>query len=261
MKTIHPAIAEHALSRVSELEAENEKLRGLLGEVRVLLANSSYKISGTAAFLHSIDAALSKQAEPSTLIAPFDLNEFARRAGQMMAKHDFHGFEPVALAIAEELLGAKAEPAPAQDERGDELEAIHQYAFEVGGTEGGRYMLEPEELDEVARRACEPFEDVLRSLACSLGAGGYNALTVDPAVFEQKIRWGIDQLTRPAQTEQQPVTGEQLAWWKEHLSVHLAILFRANGESMAEAERSAARVIRDAERIAPIAQTTQGDDQ
>lgn len=97
------------------------------------------------------------------------------------------------------------EPAPAQDERGDELEAIHQYAFEVGGTEGGRYMLEPEELDEVARRAREPYEDVLRSLACSLGAGGYNALTVDPAVFEQKIRWGIDQLTRPAQTEQQPV--------------------------------------------------------
>jgi len=94
-----------------------------------------------------------------------------------------------------------SKPAPAQDERGDELEAIHQYAFEVGGTEGGRYMLEPEELDEVARRACEPFEDVLRSLACSLGAGGYNALTVDPAVFEQKIRWGIDQLTRPAQAE------------------------------------------------------------
>lgn len=57
------------------------------------------------------------------------------------------------------------------------------------------------------------------------------------------------------------MTGEQLAWWKEHLSVHLAILFRANGKSMAEAERSAAQVIRDAERIAPIAQTAQGDDQ
>lgn len=45
-------------------KAENERLRGLLREVRVLLANSSYKISGTAAFLSSIDNALSQQAEP-----------------------------------------------------------------------------------------------------------------------------------------------------------------------------------------------------
>lgn len=45
------------------MNSENEKLRGLLGEVRVLLANSSYKISGTAALMHSIDAALSQQAE------------------------------------------------------------------------------------------------------------------------------------------------------------------------------------------------------
>jgi len=39
-------------------KAENERLRGLLREVRVLLANSSYKIIGTAAFLSSIDNAL-----------------------------------------------------------------------------------------------------------------------------------------------------------------------------------------------------------
>ena len=45
-------------------KAENERLRGLLRDVRALLANSSYKISGTAAFLSSIDNALSKQAEP-----------------------------------------------------------------------------------------------------------------------------------------------------------------------------------------------------
>lgn len=40
----------------------------------------------------------------------------------------------------------------------------------------------------------EAAEDVLRSLAYTLGAGGYNAITVDPAVFLEKISWGIDHL-------------------------------------------------------------------
>jgi hypothetical protein len=41
----------------------------------------------------------------------------------------------------------------------------------------------------------EACEDVLRSLAAYVGAGGYNAETVDPAVFDKKIRWGIDHAT------------------------------------------------------------------
>lgn len=161
-------------------KAENEKLR----EALQWIADYAFGDNGNEAAQRAI-AALSQQPEPTDAFTAVDM---ATAAAQ--------GFRDGQAAV---------EQAPAQDERGDELEAIHQYAFEVGGTEGGSYMLEPEELDEVARRACEPFEDVLRSLACSLGAGGYNALTVDPAVFEQKIRWGIDQLTRPAQTEQQPV--------------------------------------------------------
>jgi hypothetical protein len=36
--------------------------------------------------------------------------------------------------------------------------------------------------------------DVLRSLASSLSAGGYNATVVDPAVFKEKILWGIAQI-------------------------------------------------------------------
>lgn len=40
-------------------------------------------------------------------------------------------------------------------------------------------------------------EDVLRSLAFSLSAGGYNADTVDSTVFEKKIRDGIDMLIAP----------------------------------------------------------------
>lgn len=38
-------------------------------------------------------------------------------------------------------------------------------------------------------------EWALRDLAAYVGAGGYNAGTVDPAVFFDKIKWGIDHLT------------------------------------------------------------------
>ena len=40
----------------------------------------------------------------------------------------------------------------------------------------------------------EKAEDVLRSLASFVGAGGYNADKVDADVFEQKTRWGIGQI-------------------------------------------------------------------
>lgn len=40
----------------------------------------------------------------------------------------------------------------------------------------------------------EKAEEVLRSLASFVGAGGYNADKVDADVFEQKIRWGIGQI-------------------------------------------------------------------
>lgn len=39
--------------------------------------------------------------------------------------------------------------------------------------------------------------DVLRNTACVLGAGGYNALEVDAAVFQSKISDGIVMLTTP----------------------------------------------------------------
>jgi len=40
----------------------------------------------------------------------------------------------------------------------------------------------------------DALEEVLRSLASYLGAGGFNAIQVDPNEFEAKIRWGIRQL-------------------------------------------------------------------
>lgn len=118
-----------------------------------------------------------------------------------------------------------AEPAPAQDEREEcrcpadrrlvgegcrvcNLEDdIHQLAFEVGdpAEDASGYWFDMESFNELVGKLLplvrEPYEDALRSLASYVGAGGYNAPTVDPAVFEQKIRWGIDQLTRPAQTD------------------------------------------------------------
>lgn len=129
-------------------------------------------------------------------------------------------------------LNAKSDPAPAQDDQ----DAFEVEIPDIVAIYDGRHLL--------------PYR--------SLEAGERLMTVAQHLRIEKQLRTAV---TRLAQTEQQPVTGEQLAWWKEHLSVHLAILFRANGESMAEAERSAARVIRDAERIAPIAQTTQGDDQ
>ncbi|GEM_PF-1021857 len=90
---------------------------------------------------------------------------------------------------------------------------IHQLAFEVGdpADDASGYWFDMESFSEFVEKLLpvirEPYEDVLRALACTLGAGGYNAPTVDPSVFEQKIRWGIDQLTRHTQTEQQPIEG------------------------------------------------------
>jgi hypothetical protein len=51
---------------------------------------------------------------------------------------------------------------------------------------------------EIGRLRAERDEahDALRSLACWLSVGGYNAPLVDPAEFERKIRAGVDALIR-----------------------------------------------------------------
>jgi hypothetical protein len=41
-----------------------------------------------------------------------------------------------------------------------------------------------------------PAEMALRSLACWLGVGGYNAPKVDAKTFEEKIRSGVEDLLR-----------------------------------------------------------------
>lgn len=51
-------------------------------------------------------------------------------------------------------------------------------------------------------------ENALRSLACWLGVGGYNAPTVDAKVFEEKIRNGVQDFAHPAPVQDEP------AGWK-----------------------------------------------
>lgn len=46
-------------------------------------------------------------------------------------------------------------------------------------------------MNEGTDRDESPAELALRSLASWLSAGGYNAPTVDAKVFEEKIRWGV----------------------------------------------------------------------
>ena len=56
------------------------------------------------------------------------------------------------------------------------------------------------ELDRL-RQERDAAHDALRSLAFTLGVGGYNADAVDAAVFEKKIRDGIDLLLAPVSAE------------------------------------------------------------
>lgn len=55
----------------------------------------------------------------------------------------------------------------------------------------------------------EALEDALRSLAAYVGAGGYNAQTVEPDKFEDKIRWGIDHLVNATIQQCADVVEEQ----------------------------------------------------
>ena len=105
-------MTKHDLKELAAMGAElgaakaaNEKLRGLLREVRVLLANSSYKISGTAAFLSSIDNALSQQAEPTDTYTAVDMATAAAqgfRDGQAAAQDELRKrFDEIEFEVAQ----------------------------------------------------------------------------------------------------------------------------------------------------------------
>ncbi|WP_312537657.1 hypothetical protein [Stutzerimonas nitrititolerans] len=202
-KPIHPAVAEHAME-------ENEKLREALRCIADLpmdrcSTENDYRLSAAKAIALG---ALSQQAEPTDTFTAVDMATAAAqglRDGQAAVEQAAAQDERNECRCTSErrLIGEGCRACNLDDD-------IHQLAFEVGdpAEDASGYWFDMESFNEFVQKLLpiirEPYEDVLRSLACSLGAGGYNAPAVDPAVFEQKIRWGIDQLTRPAQTEQQP---------------------------------------------------------
>ncbi|EJH4818692.1 TPA: hypothetical protein NIB58_004285 [Pseudomonas aeruginosa] len=71
---------------------------------------------------------------------------------------------------------------------------LQQLAGNLGGTVGGKFLLDSAGLERIAHAAVEPYAEVLRELASWLGAGGFNADGVEPKVFEEKIRWGVNHL-------------------------------------------------------------------
>lgn len=95
----------------------------------------------------------------------------------------------------------------------------------------------------------EALEEVLRSLACSLSVGGYNALEVDPGAFERKIRWGIDHIidcerSRYTQrlTQMRLMLAECASLFREYEAHHRA---KGDGpETTARAERNAQMALR-----------------
>lgn len=81
------------------MKSENEKLRQLLRDVHVFLTNSPYKISGTAALLYSIDAALFQQDESFTtqdereaFEAKFPTPEHCMKCGDTYAATEFNAW-------------------------------------------------------------------------------------------------------------------------------------------------------------------------
>ncbi|WP_311061460.1 hypothetical protein [Pseudomonas aeruginosa] len=76
---------------------------------------------------------------------------------------------------------------------------LQQLAGNLGGTVSGKFLLDSAGLERIAHAAVEPYAEVFRELASWLGAGGFNAEVVDPKVFEEKIRWGVNHLAPGAE--------------------------------------------------------------
>jgi len=97
-----------------------------------------------------------------------------------------------------------------------------------------RNHLEAAVADAVAAKEAEleSANGALRSLACWLSVGGYNAESVDPDVFEKKIRDGVESLVK---IECERVRGPRLSDSEE-----MALLRRINAGL--ESELAALRV-------------------
>lgn len=117
-----------------------------------------------------------------------------------------------------------------------EIVATHEICHDLHGRVGPREFADgcaaeqrklfgcAPDADEAARLQghVDGLEGALRSLACWLGVGGYNAPSVTPEVFERKIRDGVNALVR---SEAGRARGPQISDSEER-----ALLRRANSE-------------------------------
>ena len=78
---------------------------------------------------------------------------------------------------------------------GEIRKRLYGAAVVAGWREGPDWQKAIDYLRERAQQAAK-CEDALRSLAAYVGAGGYNAESVDAKVFEEKVTWGIDHIVR-----------------------------------------------------------------
>jgi hypothetical protein len=75
-------------------------------------------------------------------------------------------------------------------------------------------------------------ENVLRSLASYLGCGGYNAPEVDAAVFEEKIRYGIDSFATPPAEKQAAPSGEDFPYDRTFRAIQAATKLENGGTAI-----------------------------
>lgn len=99
--------------------------------------------------------------------------------------HCEHGFEPGDCHVC----------------LGDELTAVKECLGEAKhrAEAAESVIFDAEKRAENWKQRDEQAEESLRDLACWLSVGGYNAETVDPWVFNRKVRDGVDGLTKPLQ--------------------------------------------------------------
>lgn len=131
-KSVHPAIAQYLLDSMPTSLSEKQPSAGAVDERAAFETwyETTYGISLEPEFRanhfigyvndkanHRWTAWKARAALTAGRAAvPFDLKEFAKRAAVEMEKHDFHGFEPVVLAVVEDMLAAAA---PSKQQQGE----------------------------------------------------------------------------------------------------------------------------------------------
>jgi hypothetical protein len=112
-------------------------------------------------------------------------------------------------------------------------------------------VAELERSRDAAVERAEAAEDVLRDAACYVAAGGYNAPTVDAALFQRKIRDGVDMSVDAARgLGRREERAAVVAWMlRDADSCETTALIKPGSAHTAAILRIAAKTIEDGEHI------------